>query len=121
MNKVRLSGLRIAMLALCAAVAGAAPIMAQDTQAPVQQQDGPPRGGPGGPGGRGMGGERQLEMMTKQLNLTPDQVTQIKAIEDDSRKQAMAMREDTSTPREQKRDKMMAIPDSGTRRRRGLC
>ena len=30
--------------------------------------------------GRG-GAERQLEMMTKKLNLSPDQVTQMKAIE----------------------------------------
>ena len=101
-------GLRIATLALCTAVAGAVPMLAQDTSAPPMQQDGPPRGGPGGRGGM-MGGERQMEMMTKQLNLTPEQVTSIKAIEDDSRKQSMALREDTSTPQEQKRDKMMAI------------
>ena len=98
-------GLRIATLALCTAVAGAVPMMAQDT-APAQ--DAPMRG-PGGPGGRGMGGERQMEMMTRQLNLTPDQVTSIKAIEADSRTQSMALREDTSTPQDQKRDKMMAI------------
>ena len=99
-------GLRIATLALCTAVAGAVPMMAQDT-APAQ--DAPMRG-PGGPGGgRGMGGERQMEMMTKQLSLTPEQVTSIKAIEADSQKQSMALREDTSTPQDQKRDKMMAI------------
>ncbi len=100
-------GLRIATLALCTAVVGVVPMRAQDTPAPMQQ-DGPPRGGPGGRGGP-MGGERQLEMMTKQLSLTPEQVTSIKAINEESRKQSMALREDTSTPQEQKRDKMMAI------------
>ena len=108
MKMMKKYGLRIATLALCTAVAGVVPMLAQDTTAPSQQQqDGPPRGGPGG--GRGMGGERQLEMMTKQLNLTPDQVTQIKAIEESSRKESMALREDTSTPQDQKRDKMMAM------------
>ena len=110
MKTVTKYGLRIATLALCTAVAGAVPMPAQDQSAPPMQQDGGPRGGgPGGPGGRGMGGERQLEMMTKQLSLTPEQVTQVKAIDADSRKQMMALREDTSTPQDQKRDKMMAI------------
>ncbi len=98
-------GMRIAALALCTVMMGAVPMLAQDTPpAPPTAQDGPPRG----PGGR-MGGERMVEMMTKELSLTPDQVTSVKAIEADSRQQMMAVREDTSTPQEQKRDKMMAI------------
>ncbi len=53
--------------------------------------------------------QRQLDMMTKQLNLTPDQVTQIKAIQDDGRKQAMAMRDDTTTSGDDRRAKMMTM------------
>jgi protein CpxP len=108
-------GLRIAALALSTLTVCAAPMLAQD-QAPPPQQDG---GGPRG-GGRGMGGERQLEMMTKELNLTPDQVTSIKAINDDSRKQMMALRDDTTTPDDQKRDKMMAIRTASQAKIRAL-
>jgi protein CpxP len=53
--------------------------------------------------------EHQIEMLTKKLNLTPDQVTQVKAIDDDSRKQMMALRDDTSTTGPDKRAKMMDI------------
>ncbi len=83
---------RIAMLALCLGALGVAPVWAQQDAAPAGQEQG-----------------RQLEMMTKELNLSPDQVTSIKAIEADTRKQGMALREDTTTPREQKREKMMAL------------
>ena len=51
----------------------------------------------------------QVEFLTKKLNLTPDQVTQVKAIEDDSRKQMMTLREDTSIAGADKRAKMMDI------------
>jgi protein CpxP len=52
---------------------------------------------------------RQLEMLTKKLNLTPDQVTQVKAIDDDAMKQSKVVREDASISREDKRAKMMDI------------
>jgi len=54
-------------------------------------------------------GEHQLESLTKKLNLTPEQVTQVKAINDDSRKQMMALREDTSIAQADKRAKMVDI------------
>ena len=102
--------MRAAVLALCAATLSVAPLlMAQDNTAPPppQQQDnmGPPPGGHG----RGMRGGRQIEMLTKRLNLTPDQVTQVKAIDDDQMSQMKALRDDTSTSKEDKRSKMMAI------------
>jgi hypothetical protein len=56
--------------------------------------------------------QRQLDHMTKALSLTPDQVTSIKAIQDDTRKQAMALRDDTSTAGPDKRAKMMAMRES---------
>jgi len=51
----------------------------------------------------------QVDFLTKKLNLTPDQVTQVKAIDDDARKQFMALREDTSVAGADKRTKMMDI------------
>jgi Spy/CpxP family protein refolding chaperone len=99
--------MRAAVLALCTATLSAAPMMmAQDNTAPPpQQQDnmGPPSGG------HGRRGERQVEMLTKRLDLTPDQVTQVKAIDADQMSQMKALRDDTSTPQADKRSKMMAI------------
>jgi Spy/CpxP family protein refolding chaperone len=76
------------------------------------------------PGGRGAGGgrmqERQMEMMTRKLNLTADQQTQVKAINDDSMKQAMAVRNDTSLSQDDKRSKMMDIRKSSQDKIRGI-
>jgi Spy/CpxP family protein refolding chaperone len=81
--------------------------MAQDpAPPPTQDQVGSPNGGHRGPGQRE---EHQIEFLTKKLNLTPDQVTQVKAIDDDSRTQMMALRQDTTTPQADKRAKMMDI------------
>ncbi|WP_188553953.1 Spy/CpxP family protein refolding chaperone [Edaphobacter dinghuensis] len=109
MNLFHKPMMRAAVLALCTATLSTAPMMmAQDNTAPPpQQQDnmGPPPGGHG----RGMRGERQVEMLTKRLNLTPDQVTQVKAIDADQMTQMKALHDDTSTPQADKRSKMMAI------------
>jgi Spy/CpxP family protein refolding chaperone len=51
----------------------------------------------------------QVEFLTKKLNLTPDQVTQVKAIDTDSWNQMKALREDTATAGQDKRAKMMDI------------
>jgi Spy/CpxP family protein refolding chaperone len=66
-----------------------------------------------------MGGH-QLEMLTRQLNLTPDQVTQVKAIDDEARKQAMAVRDDSSIAGPDKRAKMMDIHKASQDKIRGL-
>jgi periplasmic protein CpxP/Spy len=55
-----------------------------------------------------MGG-RNLERLTKQLDLTPDQVGQIKGIFADEGTQMKALHEDTSTPQADKRQKMGSI------------
>jgi len=97
---------RIAALVLCTLVLGTAALHAQDTPpTPPSGEQGPPGGGPGGR----MNPERQLDMMTKALNLAPDQVAQIKTIQADNRKETMALREDSATPQDQKREKMMAM------------
>jgi periplasmic protein CpxP/Spy len=101
--------MRAATVALCTIALGAMPMMAQDNSAapPQQQQDqaGPQGGRHGGPGRE----EHQIEFLTKKLNLTPDQVTQVKAIDDNSRQQMMALRSDTTVAQADKRAKMMAI------------
>ena len=99
MAMFRNSVLRVAILAIGAT---ALPALAQEPATPPPQtQAGPERGGPG----RG----NQVEFLTKKLNLTPDQVTQVKAIDEDSGKQMKALREDTSVAQQDKRAKMMDI------------
>jgi Spy/CpxP family protein refolding chaperone len=111
-------GMRAAMLAVCAAALSAAPAMAQDNSAPAappsQDHMGPPMGGRGGMQ------ERQLEMLTKRLNLTPDQVTQVKAIDADTMKQSMAVRNDTSLSQDDKHAKMMDIHTASQAKIRAL-
>jgi Spy/CpxP family protein refolding chaperone len=104
--------LRVAVLAIGATAWSALPMMAQDPAAPPPPQDqAGPRNGHGGPGGMGSGGMRgnQVEFLTKKLNLTPDQVTQVKAIDADAMNQMKALREDTSVAGPDRRAKMMDI------------
>ena len=107
MTMLRKTILQVAALTLGTIALVALPVMAQDPAAPPpppQEQAGPH--GHGGPGGmRG----NQVDFLTKKLNLTPDQVTQVKAIDDDARKQFMALRDDTSISGADKRAKMMDI------------
>lgn len=113
---------KVAALAVCMATAGIAPALAQDappppppqdqTSAPPQTQDQtpppPPGQGRGGPGGPAMQA-RMLEQMTQQLNLTPDQVTKIKAIQAENRDKMMALRNDSSTSPDDRRARSMAL------------
>ena len=100
------SGVRVALLALCTTALSAVPTFAQDNPAPQQDQTAPSQGGRGGSGHRQ---EHQLEVLTKKLNLTPDQVTQVKSIQDDARTQMMAVHDDSSVAQPDKRAKMMDI------------
>jgi periplasmic protein CpxP/Spy len=98
--------LQVAFMALCTTALSALPAMAQEPTAPAaQDQAGPPHGGHD----QGQREEHQIAFLTKKLNLTPDQVSQVKAIDDDSRQQMMALRNDTATPKADKRAKMMDI------------
>jgi Spy/CpxP family protein refolding chaperone len=102
--------IRTTILALTTATLTALPAMAQDsTAAPQQDQSAPSQSGHGTPGQRQ---EHQLQSLTKKLNLTPDQVTQVKAIEDDSQQQMMALRSDSSVADQDRRTKMMDIRKS---------
>ena len=112
---------RFTLVALCGATLSVVPLMAQDNSAPPppagQDAQGPPQGGR--PDMAQMQAHH-LEMMTKRLNLTPDQVTQIKAIDDDQMTQMQALRADTSTSREEKRPKMMAIHQASNEKIRAV-
>jgi Spy/CpxP family protein refolding chaperone len=97
---------RAGALAVCAVALCATPMLAQGNSTPPQGQGGPGHwGGHGGPGGHGRG----LAMLTKQLDLTPDQVSQIQGIYADEGTQMKALHEDTSMAQTDKRQKMFAI------------
>ena len=70
----------------------------------------------------GSGGMRgnQVEFLTKKLSLTPDQVTQVKAIDADAMNQMKALHEDTSVAGPDKRAKMMDIHKTSQDKIRGL-
>ena len=86
-------------------------MLAQDS-APA----GPPPSADGQPGGHGRDhqdpAQRQahmLEILTHKLNLTPDQVTQIKGIQTDSLSQMQALHSDSSVQGPDRRAKAMDI------------
>ena len=115
-------GRRMMAVVVCGAALSTASMLAQDNSgsaAPAGQSDQMGPGGPGGPRGGHME-ERRLEMMTKQLNLTPDQVTQVKAIEADNRTQMRALHEDTSAAPADKHAKMMAMRDASQAKVRAI-
>jgi Spy/CpxP family protein refolding chaperone len=104
------NSIRRALIAIaCAAGLSAAPMLAQENApAPPPNQQQPPQGGWHGRGGGGME-EHQLEHLTKALNLTPDQVTQVKAIQAASRQQMETLHSDTTLAPADKRARMMSI------------
>jgi periplasmic protein CpxP/Spy len=84
------------------AIGGSAAFAQSDT--PAQQ---PP---PTAPGGRhGMSPDEQLARMTKELNLTPDQATQIKPILVNRQQQMEALHQDQSMSQEDKMAKMKSL------------
>jgi protein CpxP len=112
MTKLRKAGMRVVAVALCSGALCAIPLMAQDA-APAAPQ------GQMGPRGRGMEG-RQLEMLTQKLNLTADQQAKVKAIDEDTGKQMMALRNDSSLSQDDRRAKMMDIRKSSQDKIRGI-
>ncbi len=91
MTNLRKYAVRMGMLAVCGAALCAVPVHAQQ--------------------GGGMNPERQqaqLDALTKAVGLTPDQVTQVKAINADSMQKMMDLRSSGADPADM-RPKMMAI------------
>jgi Spy/CpxP family protein refolding chaperone len=114
MTMLRKAILQVAIFALGLTVLSALPARAQDPSAPPT----PPQG-QAGPRHGGMRGN-QVDFLAKKLDLTPDQVTQVKAIDEDTWKQMKALREDTSVAGPDKRAKMMDIHKSSQDKIRGL-
>ncbi len=93
------------LLAACFAAAPAL-LFAQEPGNTQNETQAPP------PSGMRDGGEmqqRQIDHLTKALNLSPDQVTQVKAIQNDGRQQALALRQNTSLSPQDKHSQMMAL------------
>jgi hypothetical protein len=75
----------------------------------------------GGPGGHQMPSiDDQVKHLTKQLKLTDDQQSQVHDILQDQHDQMGKLMEDTSTPRPEKRAKMMSIHQTATGKIRAL-
>lgn len=109
-------------LALALVVAGmvytAAPVIAQDNSAPAQEA-----GPPSGPAEHGHGyfdPARRADMLTKHLQLNSDQQAKVLDILKTSQSQMENLRNDTSTPREEKHSKMMEIRKSTDEQIRGI-
>jgi protein CpxP len=115
MNKMmfRKPMIQVATLALCTTLLSSVPMLAQDNLAPAPSQadqSAPPADQSAPPmGGRGDRGGHQLERLTKKLNLSPDQVAQVQTIDQDTRTQSMAVRNDSSLAPADRRGKMMDI------------
>ena len=97
------------------AIGATSPVFAQSNAG--QPQEPPAQGQWGGGHGRGMmDPDRQLEHLTKQLNLTADQQSQIKPILVDRQQKMQALWQNQSLSREDRRSQMMAIrQDSDTK------
>jgi Spy/CpxP family protein refolding chaperone len=111
---------KILSLALCSLFSIGAALalpVAQDQAAPPP----PPQGDAQQPGpdhgrGRQMDPEKQLAHLTKALNLTADQQTQIKPILADRQQKMQALWSDSSLSREDRMSKMKSIrEDSNTK------
>jgi hypothetical protein len=77
---------------------------AQDDTAPPPQQGQDTQGGH-----RGMNPDMQLKHLTKKLDLSSDQQSQIKPILDSQQQQMQQLWQDQSMSRQERRQKMMAI------------
>lgn len=97
---------RLFTLAMSALLtAGTSAALAQDNAPPPPQEQGQP--GMGGP--RRMDPNRQLERMTRELDLTADQQSQIKPILVDRQQKMEALFQDQSASQEDRRAKMQSI------------
>jgi len=106
--------LRVATLAGCTIVACAVPMLAQD--APPAPAAGQQQGDRPSPAEMQ---QRRLDMMTKQLDLTPDQVAQVKAILESQQQQMQAMRDSVAAGGDP-RSQMSSIRRATSAKIRGL-
>lgn len=107
MNLPGPSLLRVAVLVLSTGTLLTPLLHAQDAPPPPRQAG---RVGPGGESPEQQ--QRQLDLMTRELSLTSDQVSQIKVIQAEGRTRMMTLRDDTSVAGPDKRTKMMAMRET---------
>lgn len=88
----------------------------EPSSAPPDQNAPQAGGGMGHHRGGMMDPDERLAHMTKRYNLTADQQSQIKPILQDEQQQMQSLRSDTSTPREDKRSKMMSLHESSNQK-----
>ena len=96
---------RLFTLALGGALALGVTALAQDTMAPAQEQ------GQGGAGrhGRRMDPDRQLQHLTKNLNLSTDQQNQIKPILDERQQKMQTLFQDQTISQQDRRTQARSI------------
>ncbi len=94
---------------LCLGLTSGSVLLAQDASTAQDQSAQQPmqHGGQRGP----MSPDKELAHMTKQLNLTSDQQSQIKPILADRQSQMMQLRQDSSMSRDDKMTKMKSLDD----------
>ena len=95
---------------LAIGLSAAVTLPAQSTDSSTPQEGGSHRGGHGGRW-RAPDPEHQTQALTKRLNLSSDQQSQVKTILTDRNKQVEDLRADTSSSREDKMAKMKSIQE----------
>jgi protein CpxP len=106
-NMIKMKMVRAAAVALCGAglIVGAAFAQQDGVPPPADgQQQGPPSGGH-----RGWDSQRRVEMMQHHLNLTADQMAQVKSILDENRSKMEAMYAETSLTPQDRRAQSYAL------------
>lgn len=99
----------------CGLGLAAGAVVAQEAPPPPPAgEQGPP------PGPRGRGPEQRIEMMQKELNLTPDQTAKVRSIFAADRDKMMAIRNDSSLSQEDRRDKMMKLQHEQSEKIKGV-
>ncbi|MFT3902912.1 MAG: hypothetical protein QM727_07040 [Niabella sp.] len=79
-------------------------------------QDGPARG----EGQRGPRMAMQMDSIYKEIGCSSEQIEKLKAVDDASRKQMMALREDSNLSREDRMSKMRDIREEQTKKRNAI-
>jgi periplasmic protein CpxP/Spy len=100
-------------------IAVAAPmVMAQSNDSPPNSQQ--PAEGHGDWHRGGMDPAQHTQELTKKLKLTPDQQTKVQSILETEHSQMQALRQDNSTPQQDRRAKMMDIHQTSNTQIRAL-
>lgn len=98
------------------AFGGVSVVFAQENSAPPPQQQGAPQQGQGPGGPQRMTPDEQLQHLTRQLGLSPDQQTQIKPILVSRQEKLQALFENQLLARPDRRAKVQAVRENSVTR-----